>query len=109
LAAQGFAAAQGFFVAQGLALSFFVFALAGCFAAQGFFPAQGLALLIWRERAAQGLAAPHGAAMAAPLMAAASAPDEIRDFAIVLSFMLLSSKVVAWPEWRMRTLVEASA
>lgn len=77
----------------------------GCLPAQGFFPAQGLALVIWRERAAQGLAAPQGAAMAAPLMAAASAPEEIRDFAIVLSFMVLSLNVMAWPKWRMQALV----
>jgi len=40
------------------------------------FQAHGLALVIWRERAAQGLAAPQGAATATPLMAAASAPED---------------------------------
>lgn len=47
-------------------------------------------MLIWRERAAQGVAAPQGAAMEAPLIAAASAPEEIRDFAIVLIFIVRS-------------------
>ena len=40
------------------------------------------ASFMWRERAAQGLAAPQGAAIAAPLMAAASAPEEIRVLVI---------------------------
>jgi len=75
-ASHGFLAAQGFLVAQGFAF------LRLCFAAQGFFPAQGLAEATLLERAAQGLAGPHGAAIAAPLMAAASAPEEIRFFAI---------------------------
>jgi len=74
---------------------------------QGFFPAQGLADASLRERAAQGLAAPQGAASAAPLMAAASAPEEIRDFARVSNFMVLSFNVMAWPKWRMQALVGA--
>jgi hypothetical protein len=87
-------------------LAFFLdFAMHGFLLAQGFLPAQGLAAAVLAERAAQGLAAPQGAAMAAPLMAAASAPEEIRDFAIVLSFMVLSLEVMAWPKWRMQTLV----
>lgn len=53
----------------------------GFFAAQGFFAAHGFWDAFICERAAQGFAAPHGAAIAAPLMAAASAPDEIRVFA----------------------------
>ncbi|WP_190274067.1 hypothetical protein [Gallionella capsiferriformans] len=40
------------------------------------------------ERAAQGLAAPQGAAIAAPLITAASAPDEIRVLAILLNFII---------------------
>jgi hypothetical protein len=99
LAPQGFFAAHGFLAAHGLA--FFL-----DFAMHGFLPAQGLAAAVLAERAAQGLAAPQGAAMAAPLMAAASAPEEIRDFAIVLSFMVLSLEVLAWPNWRMQALVE---
>lgn len=77
-------AEHGFFIflclaAQGLCL---------CLAAQGFLPEQGLAWLLLCERAAQGLAAPHGAARAAPLMAAASAPEEIRVLARVSNFMV---------------------
>jgi hypothetical protein len=106
LAPQGFLAAHGFFAAHGLAF-FLDFAMHGFLLAQGFFPAQGLAAAVLAERAAQGLAAPHGAARAAPLMAAASAPEEIRDFAIVLSFIVLSLEVMAWPKWRMQALVGA--
>jgi hypothetical protein len=87
-AAHGFLVAQGFFAAQGLAF-FLDFAMHGCLPAQGFIPAQGLALLALCERAAQGLVAPHGAASAAPLIAAASAPEEIRVFASVSNFMVV--------------------
>ncbi len=61
-------------------------------AAQGFLLAQGFAMRLLCERAAQGLAAPQGVAMAAPLMAAASAPEETRVFAILLKFMSFSLK-----------------
>jgi hypothetical protein len=74
-------AAHGFLAAQGLALCCL------CFAMHGLFPAQGFAWEVLCERAAQGLLAPQGAAMAAPLIAATSAPEEIRVFAIVLSCM----------------------
>jgi len=50
--------------------------------AHGFLPAQGLAEADILDRAAQGLAAPQGAAIAAPLMTAANAPEESRVFAI---------------------------
>jgi hypothetical protein len=66
------------------------FAIHGCFPAHGFLPAHGFADASILERAAQGFAAPQGAAIAAPLMAAASALDEIRVFAIWLSFMKFS-------------------
>jgi hypothetical protein len=85
-AAQGFLAAHGFLAAQGLALR--CFAIQGFLPAQGFFPAHGLADAPIRERAAHGLAAPQGAAIAAPLIAAASAPDEIRVLAILLNFII---------------------
>jgi hypothetical protein len=97
-------AAQGFFAAQGLAF-FLDFAMHGCLPAQGFMPAQGLALLVLCERAAQGLAAPQGAARAALLMAAASAPEEIRVFARVSNFMVVLLECKAWPNWRMQGLV----
>lgn len=58
------------------------------------------------ERAAQGLAAPHGAASAVPLMAAANAPEEIRVFARVSNFMVFLLGCQAWPKRRMRVLVE---
>jgi hypothetical protein len=90
--------------AHGLAF-FFCFAMQGFLPAQGFFPAQGLALLDLYDRAAQGLAAPQGAASAAPLMAAASAPEERRVFARVLRFMVVLLGCMAWPEWRMQALV----
>ena len=85
MASQGLFAAHGFFASQGLVAAQ-GFALTGfCFAAQGFFPAQGLAAASLRERAAQGLAALHGAAIAAPLMAAASVPEEISVLVILFS------------------------
>ena len=80
-AAHGFFAAQGFFAAHGFIACCF-FALHGCLPAHGFFPAQGFSDACIFERAAHGLAAPQGAAMAAPLMAAASAPEESRVLAI---------------------------
>lgn len=64
--------------------------------AQGFFPAHGFADASILERAAQGLAAPQGAAIAAPLITAASAPEEIRVLAILLSFIFFSEgKIVS--------------
>ncbi|MGZ8257497.1 MAG: hypothetical protein ACXWTX_06990 [Gallionella sp.] len=57
-------------------------ALHGCLLAQGFLPAQGLTDADILERAAQGLAAPQGAAMAAPLITATNAPEESSVFAI---------------------------
>jgi len=82
LPAHGFLAAQGFFAAHGFALFCLCLALHGCLPAHGFLPAQGLAEADILERAAQGLAAPQGAAIAAPLMTAANAPVESRVFAI---------------------------
>ncbi|MCC6208576.1 MAG: hypothetical protein IT488_10560 [Gammaproteobacteria bacterium] len=82
--------AQGFFPAQGFALQGCVSSESPsfCFVAHGFLPAQGFAA-IWLDRAAQGFAALHGAANAAPLMAAANAPDESRDFVNLLNFKII--------------------
>ncbi|MDD2719821.1 MAG: hypothetical protein PHH47_00755 [Gallionella sp.] len=89
-AAHGCIAAQGFFAAQGLALWCLCLAIQGCLPAQGFFPAHGLAEDSFCERPAHGFIAPQGAAIAAPLIAAANAPVEIRVFAILLNFIFFS-------------------